>query len=66
MLSSISGKGDKVVSFVSDKNTNVSSVQFVLKTDPINIPEAPKAAALKPAEESFWQKLLKLFSFIYK
>lgn len=66
MLGSISGKGDKAVSFVSDKNTNISSVQFVLKTDSINIPEAPKAAASKPAEESFWQKLLKLFSFIYK
>ena len=29
------GGGDEVVSFVSDKNTNVSSVQFVMKTDEI-------------------------------
>jgi putative membrane protein len=64
MLGSISGGSDKVVSFVSDKNTNVSAVQFVLKTDSITIPEAPKAAAAKPAELSFWQKLLRLFSFI--
>lgn len=64
MIGSISGNGDKVVSFVSDKNTNVSAVQFVLKTDSIKLPEASKAAAPKPVELSFWQKLLKLFSFI--
>ena len=61
MLGSISGKGDKVISFVSDKNTDVSAVQFVLKTDSINIPEAPKAVDKKPVELNFWQKLLKLF-----
>lgn len=65
MLGSISGKGDKVISFVSDKNTNVSAVQFVLKTDSINIPEAPKASISKPVELNFWQKLLKLFG-LYK
>jgi putative membrane protein len=64
MLNSISGKGDKVVSYVSDKNTNVSAVQFVLKTDSINLPEVQKSVLPKPVELSFWQKLLKLFSFI--
>lgn len=63
MLGSISGKGDKTVSFVSEKNTNVSAVQFVLKTEPINPPEAKKDAPSKPAELNFWQKLLKLFGF---
>lgn len=66
MLGSISGKGDQVVSFVSDKNTKVSAVQFVLKTDSINLPEAPKTPSIKPEEQSFWQKLLKLFGFINK
>lgn len=65
MLGGISGKGGKVVSFVSDKNTNVTAVQFVLKTDSINLPEAQKASAPKPANLSFWQKLLKLFG-LYK
>jgi putative membrane protein len=65
MLGSISGKGDKVISFVSDKNTNISAVQFVLKTDSINVPEAQKAANEKPMELNFWQKLLKLFG-LYK
>jgi putative membrane protein len=66
MLESISGKGDKVVSFVSEKNTNVSAVQFVLKTDAIVLTEAPKAAAPEPEKLSFWQKLVRLFSFINK
>lgn len=61
ILGSISGNGDKVVSFVSDKNTNVSAVQFVLKTAAITIPEAPKSTDTKPAKLNFWQKLLKLF-----
>jgi len=65
MLGSISGKGDKVISFMSDKNTNVSAIQFVLKTDSINVPEAEKPATPKAAEISFWQKLLKLFG-LYK
>lgn len=35
--SEISGSG-KITSFISDKNTNVKSVQFVLKTKPIELP----------------------------
>ncbi len=65
MLGSISGKGDKVISFVSYKNTNVSAVQFVLKTASISVPGVQKAAAPKPVQLSFWQKLLKLFGFKY-
>jgi X-X-X-Leu-X-X-Gly heptad repeat protein len=65
LLGSISGNGDKVVSFVSEKNTNVSAVQFVLKTNSIEIPETPEIAPVKPAELNLWQKLLKLFG-LYK
>jgi X-X-X-Leu-X-X-Gly heptad repeat protein len=64
MLDSISGKGDKVVSFVSDKNTNVSAVQFVLKTDSIKLPEAQKIVEAKPVELTFWQKLMKLVGIL--
>lgn len=63
ILGSISGKDGKVISFISDKNTNVSAVQFVIKTASINIPEASKAALAKPVQLSFWQKLLKVFGF---
>lgn len=65
LLASILGKGDQPVSFVSDKNTKVSAVQFVLKTSPILIPEPPKEATPEPVKLSFWQRLLKLFG-LYK
>ncbi len=61
MLGGISGQGGKVVSFVSEKNTNVSAVQFVLKTEEVVLPATPPAAPPSPVRLSFWQKLLKLF-----
>lgn len=65
ILDGISGNGDKVVSFVSDKNTNVSSVQFVLKTDPVVLPDPLKTASKEPVKLNFWQRLLQLFG-LYK
>lgn len=66
LLESISGGGDKTASFVSDQNTRVQSVQFVMKTDGIEIPEAavPDAGEEKPL--TFWQKLLKLFGLYHE
>ena len=61
LLAGIMGTDEKPASFVSDKNTNVAAVQFVLRTDPISTPKAEKAAVQEPAELTFWQKLLKLF-----
>ena len=61
MTSSITGGDAETVSFVSDKNTDVASVQFVIKTAAI---EKPEAAAPETAEEEaldFRQKLLRLF-----
>ncbi|MDD2362005.1 MAG: hypothetical protein PHH84_03470 [Oscillospiraceae bacterium] len=49
------------VSFVSEKNTSVTAVQFVLKTDPIEIIETIENAVTAPIKLTFWQKLLKLF-----
>ncbi len=65
VLGSISGNGDKTVSFVSEKNTHVASVQFVLKTSQISKAEAEKPVAAKPVKLTFWQRLLKLFG-LYK
>lgn len=62
IMGSISGSGDKVVSFVSDKNTNVSAVQFVMKTDEIKVPEV-ETIREEPKKLSFWEKLLDLFRF---
>ncbi len=61
MIANITGNNDKVISFVSDKNTNVSAVQFVLRTDSISLPETKEFTKAEPAKLSFWQRFLKLF-----
>ncbi len=60
ILDRISGSGSEVVSFVSSKNTKVSAVQFVLKTEAIRLPE-PEVIVQKTKKLNFWQKLLRLF-----
>lgn len=66
ILGSITGKGGKVVSFVSEKNTNVTAVQFVLKTDPILRPEEEEPAPTTPVQLNFWKRLAQLFTSIFK
>mgnify|MGYP002517740890 CR=1 FL=1 len=62
MVSSISGNDEQTHSFISDKNTNVTSVQFVIKTEAIEKPGATiNEGAKDETHLSFWQKLLKLF-----
>lgn len=60
MIDSLSGSST-VQSFVSNKNTDVSSVQFVIKTEAIEIPDPEEAAPEPPEKLNFWQKLLRLF-----
>ena len=61
MTSSITGSDAEVVSFVSDMNTNVDSVQFVIKTAAIEKAEAAVSDAANETPLTFWQKLLHLF-----
>ncbi len=61
MINSISGGDKEVRSFVSEQNTNIDSVQFVIKTDPIEKPEVEQEAVVEEEKPSFWQKLLRLF-----
>ncbi|MGN0665274.1 MAG: hypothetical protein ACI4KF_01975 [Huintestinicola sp.] len=63
MLDSVSDDDYEVRSFISEKNTEVQSLQFVIKTDAIEIPEAEEPAEVTEIKLSFWQKLLKLFGF---
>lgn len=49
------------VSFVSEKNSGVNAVQFVLKTDPIELSETLEPEVVVPVKLTFWQKFLKLF-----
>ena len=62
MISEYDKSDFEAVSFVSEKNENVNSVQFVLKTESIEYDE-PEAEEEKVKEEkSFWQKFLDLFA----
>ncbi len=49
------------ISFVSNKNTNVESVQFAMQTTSIEYPERDKKTADKEPELNIFQKFLKLF-----
>ncbi len=55
-----SGEEFMPISFVSDKNTNVNSVQFLIKVNAISIPEVE---VVKEQEKtlSFWDKFMNLF-----
>ena len=61
MIESITGGEAQVQSFVSDKNTNVKSVQFVIGTEAVEIEDTPAAVAVAEEKLNFWQKLLRLF-----
>ena len=61
MLAEISGSDAPVVSFVSDKNENVNSVQFVIKTAAIEKEEVEEVVAEEEAPAGFFRKLLALF-----
>ncbi len=60
-LAEISGSDAPVVSFVSDKNENVDSVQFVIKTDAIEKQEAEAVVVEEKPKTGLWQKLMALF-----
>ncbi|WP_237563627.1 YhgE/Pip domain-containing protein [Halalkalibacter okhensis] len=49
------------VSFVSPKNTNVASVQFILKTEPIELEVEENITLVEEEEVSFWERLKRLF-----
>ncbi|WP_230500224.1 YhgE/Pip domain-containing protein [Sutcliffiella rhizosphaerae] len=51
----------KPVSFVSPKNENVSSVQFVIKTESIKKPEKQTKQAEPEKKKGFWELLKALF-----
>ncbi len=61
LLSAISGEGGECVSFVSEKNTNVAGVQFVIKTAAIEKAEEEALEEDAQVHLTFWQKLLRLF-----
>lgn len=66
-LLEIMGDASETISFVSDKNTQVESVQFVLKTNDLMMDdEEEEIVEEEPTEASFWEKLKNLFVFSSK
>ena len=61
MVDSISGKGTDTVSFVSEKNGNVESVQFVIKGQAIKKQDKAEETKKETEKKSFWKKLADLF-----
>lgn len=61
MLSEFTGSDFQPVSFVSDKNTKVDSVQFVIKTAAVKKAEAVEAVQTQEEHLNLWQKFLRLF-----
>ena len=63
LLSGITGNAEEITSFVSDRNTEVESVQFVIKTEGVQMDTAVVEHENNAEPMNFWQKLLKLFGF---
>lgn len=61
MLSGITGEDIEIMSFVSEQNTNVKSVQFVIQTESISVNKPVKTVAVETEQLTFWQKFLRLF-----
>lgn len=62
MIDEFSGSDFKVESFVSDKNKNVDSVQFVIKTTAIEIKKEEAKENIEKENLTIWQKILRLFN----
>lgn len=61
MLDDISGSDYQVKSFVSDKNTKIEAVQFVIQTTAIEKASVDTIYEDNIEHLTFWQKLLRLF-----
>lgn len=63
ILSSIEGEETETQSFVSEKNTNVDNVQFVIKTAAIEKEEIKVEEKEQTESKTLWQKFTQLFGF---
>lgn len=61
MLAQYDKSDFEAVSFVSEKNDKVNSVQFVLKTEPIEKVVKEKEEETEPEKQSLWERFLDLF-----
>lgn len=61
MVSKYSNSDFNPVSFASEENTNVESVQFAIRTDAIKVKEEEKVEEEKVEEKNMWQLFTDLF-----
>ena len=61
MITEATGSNVEITSFVSEKNTNVDAVQFVIQTEAIEMAESVDTEPIVEEKLTFWQKLLRLF-----
>lgn len=61
MLAEYDKSDFKPVSFVSPKNENIHSVQFVFKTESIKQKEPAETGKVKQESKGFWARLMELF-----
>ena len=61
LIETVTGGDFEVTSFVSEKNTNVQSVQFVIKADGVQTEEVSEVTEEMPKKLTVWQKFLNLF-----
>lgn len=63
VMNEVLGEEFEMKSFVSEKNTEVSAVQFVMKTNGISLEETSEPVVKEEVELNFWEKLLQLFGW---
>lgn len=62
MIESFTGSDSETISFVSDKNTNVESVQFVIKAAGVQKNDTTVEEEVVGEKLNLWQKFLRLFN----
>ena len=62
MLDQYTGSGFEPISFTSPKNEHTDLVQFVLKCEGIEKPEEMKGVEVEASNETFWDRLISLFT----
>ncbi len=62
LLKTITGDDSETFSFVSDKNENVESVQFVIKVDGVKKAEVKDDSTKEEKKLTFWEKFKNLFT----
>ena len=61
ITAALTGQEVETVSFVSEQNTNIKSVQFVIQTESIEKAKSSDTTFEEVEQLTFWQKLLRLF-----